>query len=140
MRGQGVLPQRLARSLRHEQTDAERKLWTRLRARQIKGAKFRRQHSIGRYIADFCCIEHRLIVEVDGGQHAAQVHADRVRTEDLHLQGYRVLRFWDHEVLSDLDVIVCCISDVLSHPHPDPLPSKGRGEAVRRGLGKRVTA
>ena len=65
-----------ARRLRHAQTDAESRLWARLRARQICGAKFRRQHSIGPFIADFCCVEYGLVVELDGGQHASHADAD----------------------------------------------------------------
>ena len=69
-----------ARQLRNEQTDAEAKLWARLRARQISDVKFRRQHPIGPYVADFCCVEHRLIIEIDGGQHAEQMQSDQRRT------------------------------------------------------------
>lgn len=83
-----------ARQLRRSQTDAERKLWTRLRARQVNGLKFRRQHPIGRYIVDFCCPEHQLVVELDGGHHARQARADEHRTKFLVQLGYRVLRFW----------------------------------------------
>src|SRR3989344_2565986 len=92
-----------ARRLRRSQTDAERKLWLSLRARQITSAKFRRQHPIGRYIVDFCFPEHCLVVELDGGQHAAQLSRDRHRSEFLVQRGYRVLRFWDHEVLKNTD-------------------------------------
>lgn len=80
-----------ARRLRREQTDAERKLWARLRARQVSGVKFRRQHQIGRYITDFCCPEHRLVVELDGGHHAHQTQSDQRRTDFLVQLGYQVL-------------------------------------------------
>ena len=74
-----------ARQLRNEQTDAEAKLWARLRARQISGVKFRRQHPIGPYVADFCCVELRLIIEIDGGQHAEKMQSDQRRTAVLML-------------------------------------------------------
>ena len=83
-----------ARRLRRDQTDAERKLWPRLRGRQVNGAKFRRQHPVGRYIADFCCPELGIVVELDGGHHALKPLTDRRRTDFLAQRGYRVLRFW----------------------------------------------
>jgi very-short-patch-repair endonuclease len=107
-----------ARRLRRDQTDAERKLWMRLRARQVNGAKFRRQHPIGPYITDFCCPERKLIVELDGGQHAFQKDGDQLRTKLLVKQGYRVLRFWDHEVLTALDAVLEQIVEALGHPQP----------------------
>lgn len=116
-----------ARRLRHAQTDAERKLWYSLRSRQLKGVKFRRQHPVAGYIADFCCVERRLIVEVDGGQHTIQTQADRRRTEVLNNYGYRVLRFWDHEVLTNFDVVLECIAEELG-PSPQPSP-RGRGHS-----------
>ena len=109
---------RRAKQLRHDQTDTERKLWSRLRARQLAGVKFRRQHSIGRYIVDFCCAECGLIVEVDGGHHASQVEADQRRTTFLERRGYRILRFWDHEVLIDLEAVLEQIVAVVGNPHP----------------------
>ena len=108
-----------ARRLRREQTEAERRLWARLRARQLCGAKFRRQHPIGRCIADFCCQEHRLVVELDGGQHATQTEADQRRSAFLAECGYRVLRFWDNEVMEDIEAILEQITQVLTDPHPD---------------------
>ena len=85
-------------------TGAERRLWTVLRLRQMDGAKFRRQEPIGPYIVDFCCHEARLVVEVDGGQHAELVaDADRARDVWLRSQGYEVLRFWNHEVIGHLE-------------------------------------
>src|SRR5271169_58007 len=83
-----------ARSLRSDQPDAERKLWSVLR-RHALGVKFRRQHPIGSFIVDFCCIEERLIVELDGSQHALQTETDARRTRFLKAKGYRVLRFWN---------------------------------------------
>ncbi len=107
-----------ARRLRRVQTDAENKLWIRLRNRQVNGAKFRRQHPIGRYIVDFCCLESRLVIELDGGHHAEQVRTDQVRSGYLQRQGYRVLRFWDHDVLTQSDAVVEEIYRWLSVPSP----------------------
>jgi len=78
-----------ARRLRRDQTETEQKLWLRLRARQLCGAKFRRQHPIGHFIADFCCVEHGLVVELDGGQHAVHAEADQRRSAFLERRGYR---------------------------------------------------
>ncbi len=127
-----------ARALRRTQTDAERKLWARLRARQLGGAKFRRQHSIGPFIADFCCVEHGLVIELDGGQHAARVSADRRRTAFLARQGYRVLRFWDHKVLAKTEAVLERIVQVLGDPHPNPLPAREREKSFPRPSGERV--
>ena len=128
-RGEGELGRQIGRRrrLRRDQTDAERKLWSRLRARQVNGAKFRRQHPIGRYIADFCCPERRLVVELDGGQHVCQAEADRRRTTYLLQQGYQVLRFWDNDVLSNTNVVMQQIAEALTDPHPGPLPTRERG-------------
>src|SRR5436189_5372682 len=95
-----------ARYLRKNLTDAERRLWKELRYRQLDGQKFRRQAPIGRYIADFVNIERKLIVELDGGQHAEQGEEDRQRTEWFQSQGFRVLRFWNHMVFEDLDMVM----------------------------------
>ena len=103
-----------ARALRARPTDAERKLWTILRYRQMDGHRFRRQAPIGRYIADFVCFERKLVVEVDGGQHALQVQRDSARTAWLHAQGYRVLRFWNNDVLENVDGVGVAIRQTLS--------------------------
>jgi len=95
-----------ARHLRKNMTDAEQRIWRALRLRQILGVKFRRQHPIGAYIADFICIERKLIVEVDGGQHAEQIVEDNVRTAWLEAQGYRVMRFWNNEVLQNIEGVL----------------------------------
>jgi lysyl-tRNA synthetase class 2 len=94
-----------ARELRRNQTDAELELWMRLRGRQL-GAKFRRQHRIGPYIADLCCVERRLVVELDGGQHSAQIEADQKRSAFMESHGFRVLRFWNDQVLTDTDGVL----------------------------------
>ena len=104
----------LARSLRLRSTDAERQLWRHLRDRQLAGYKFRRQRPIGRYIVDFICMEHRLIVEVDGGQHDWNAGADRLRTEVLTASGYRVIRFWNNDVLSNTDGVLQQILHALA--------------------------
>ncbi len=91
---------RNARGLRREMTDAERSLWQHLRRRQLGGLKFRRQHPIGRYIVDFVCVEVGLVIEVDGGQHGVQQSYDESRTAWLEQRGYRVLRFWNNDVLT----------------------------------------
>ncbi|MEZ5460929.1 endonuclease domain-containing protein [Dokdonella sp.] len=117
---------RNSRNLRSELTDAERKLWSRIRARQLEGVKFRRQHPIPPYIADFCCIERRLIIELDGSQHNQRV--DEARTRYLARSGWRILRFWDSEVLSQTDAVLEAIRNAVekSYPHPNPSP-EGRG-------------
>ncbi|GAB4581036.1 MAG: endonuclease domain-containing protein [Anaerolineales bacterium] len=94
-----------ARLLRKELTPAERKLWAVLRNDQL-GVSFRRQHAIGPYIADFCCIKKKLIIELDGSQHLEQAEYDAKRTAFLQMQGYRVLRFWNNEVQNDINGVI----------------------------------
>jgi very-short-patch-repair endonuclease len=103
-----------ARQLRRDQTDVESKLWSRLRARQLSGAKFRRQYPIGAFIADFCCYERRLVIELDGGHHAELVDADQSRTDFFVSQGYRVLRFWNNEVIENIDGVLGQIAHTLT--------------------------
>jgi len=88
-------------------TDAERALWRHLRSRQLSGHKFRRRQQLGPYIVDFVCLGNRLVIELDGGQHADQNQSeyDSQRTDWLQQNGYRVLRFWNHEVLQNLDSV-----------------------------------
>ncbi|WP_423966662.1 endonuclease domain-containing protein [Candidatus Binatus sp.] len=112
-------PQDNARRLRREQTDAERILWRHLRARQIRGAKFRRQHPIGAYFADFCSTERRLIVELDGAQHVERSREDEVRTSFLESEGYRVLRFWNSQVLESVDEVLSAIDKFLRSANAD---------------------
>jgi very-short-patch-repair endonuclease len=95
-----------ARQLRSTQTDAERKLWNALRDRQVLNLKFRRQHPIGNYIADFCCIEKGLIVELDGSQHLERVKQDEERTKWLNEHGFQVLRFWNEDTLFGVEGVV----------------------------------
>jgi adenine-specific DNA-methyltransferase len=102
-----------ARALRAQPSDAERKLWTVLRNRQLAGHRFRRQAPIGRYIVDFACFERKLVVEVDGGQHATAAQQDAMRTAWLESQGFRVLRFWNHDVLGNIDGVAAAIHRAL---------------------------
>ena len=102
---------RYARELRRNMTKAERRLWRRLRGEQL-GVKFRRQQPIGRYIVDFVCLERRLVVEVDGGQHDGSEY-DRERDEWLEREGYRVVRFWDNEVMKEIEGVMEEIARVL---------------------------
>ena len=95
-----------ARDLRRHSTDAERLLWRHLRDGQLDGCKFRRQEQIGRFIADFVCYEKALIIEADGGQHAVEKEKDDERTNWLSSQGFIVLRFWNNEILSNIDGVL----------------------------------
>ena len=93
----------VARRLRKNMTDAERVLWRELRAARLGGYRFRRQTPLGKYVVDFVCLEARLVVEVDGGQHVERQEEDARRTAWLESQGFRVLRFWNNEVLGNLE-------------------------------------
>ncbi|WP_166743673.1 endonuclease domain-containing protein [Xanthomonas cannabis] len=104
-------------------TDAERTLWRSLRRKQLQGLKFRRQHPIPPYIADFCCIEARLIMELDGAQHSASV--DQARTQWLRSKGWTVLCFWNNDVLLSPDAVVEAIFIIVATPYPHPNPSPG---------------
>ena len=111
-----------AKELRNNQTEAERALWRYLRKRQM-AVKFRRQQPIGPYIVDFVCFEKRLIIEVDGGQHQERIEYDEARTDWLKQQGYKILRFWNNEVLSEPAGVITAIEIELNyHPHPSPPP------------------
>ena len=115
-----------SRRLRKEMTDAERKLWSALRAGQLDGLKFRRQHPIPPYIADFCCISKKIIVELDGSQHTDL--SDATRTRALQSQGWKIIRFWDHDVLLATEAVVEAIWNATCKPYPHPNPSPdGRG-------------
>ena len=114
-----------ARNLRKRLTDTERFLWLQLRAGQVEGYKFRRQTPIGKYVVDFVCHEQRVIVEVDGGQHSENAEEDRIRDKWLGEQGYIILRFWDNEVLTNMEGVLEVIRDnCKSHPPLNPLPSR----------------
>ena len=103
----------LAVALRKGETKAERKLWSRLRAKQMEGLKFRRQQPGGPYIVDFICCEKQLIVELDGGQHMQQTGKDQIRDKWLKEQGYRVMRFWDNEIFENFSGVLSCIREKL---------------------------
>ena len=109
-----------ARALRRDSTDAERAMWRILRDRRLAGFKFRRQQPLGPFFADFACFSHRLIIEIDGGQHADNP-ADERRTAWLERQGFRVLRFWNNDVLSNREGVYLAVLDALtSRPPPHP--------------------
>src|SRR5579871_5286131 len=95
-----------ARRLRRNQSDAEYALWTELRGHKFHGLKFRRQHPLGPYIVDFCCIDKRLIIELDGSQHLETLEYDERRTAFLHREGFRVVRFWNDEVLMAMEAVL----------------------------------
>lgn len=136
------MPSRLtgfAKRLRHDSTDAERLIWSRLRAHRLAGFKFNRQAPIGPYIVDFACFEEKLVIELDGGQHGEAVERDKQRDEWLSCQGFRVLRFWNNEVLGNLEGVLTRVLEVLElspsrrlspsrpfsfSPSPQPAPSQ----------------
>jgi len=103
-----------ARRLRISQSDAEYVLWFHLRRRRFQGLKFRRQHPMGPYIVDFCCVDKKLIVEVDGSQHLENVDYDLQRTTFLERNGYRVIRFWNHEVLTEMEGVLEKLAQFLA--------------------------
>ena len=112
--------------MRSEQTPAEHRLWQILRAKRLVGYKFKRQLPIDRYIADFVCLKHRLIIEADGGQHSESARDIR-RDDSLESQGFRILRFWNNDVLNNEEGVVTAILNALATPLPNPSPAEGRG-------------
>ena len=96
-----------------EATEAEKKLWRILRGRRFMNLKFRRQQVLGKYIVDFYCASKKIVLEIDGGQHAERTAEDAERTTWLEAEGYRVMRFWNHEVLRDLDAVKQAIWNAL---------------------------
>ena len=102
-----------SKKAKKQSTDAERLLWPKLRDRRMMNCKFRRQFPVGRYIVDFVCWEHSLIIELDGGQHLDQQDYDAVRTEWLQSRGFEVLRYWDNDVLTEVDSVLESIGEVL---------------------------
>ena len=126
-----------ARTLRKNQTDTERLLWQKLRNRQLAGKKFRRQYPIGPYIVDFVCLELRLVVELDGGQHMDQQAYDERRSAYLNQQGFLVVRFWNNEVMGNMVGVLETLTLALSQRERElttkwsrPLP---RGEGWGEG-------
>ncbi|MDO8446448.1 MAG: endonuclease domain-containing protein [Deltaproteobacteria bacterium] len=129
-----ILKNKLQRNLRRNMTDAERLLWQALRNKHMAGLKFRRQHPFEDFILDFVCLEKRLVVELDGGQHSENKASDKVRTEKLVNAGFHVLRFWNHEVLGQTEAVKERIWLELQkpgepHPHLNPLPE---GEEINK--------
>jgi primosomal protein N' (replication factor Y) len=134
-----------ARSARRGQTDAERRLWFALRSRRLAGYKFRRQHSIGGFVVDFACTKYRLVIEADGGQHAENQRDER-RTAVLEALGWRVLRFWNNDILGNTGGVVATILQELGRLEA-PSPASGlrpeapspavqeRDATIRRGGG-----
>jgi lysyl-tRNA synthetase class 2 len=123
-----------ARRLRRHQTDAERILWFRLRNRRLAGWKFKRQVPIDGFIVDFVCADAKVIVELDGSQHAVRTRQDEERTKTLEAMGYLVLRFWNNDVMRNLDGVLEEILIALNQqspepPHPTPLPCGEREQA-----------
>ncbi|MDE2746128.1 MAG: DUF559 domain-containing protein [Chloroflexota bacterium] len=133
-----------ARELRRNATEAERHLWGHLRKRQLGGHRFRRQHPVGPYVADFACLQARLLVELDGSQHVDSRSYDTQRDTYLAEQGFRVLRFWDREVLLEtehvLDVILAALTEGPPQPAAAP-PARGSGKPGRSSFtrGRRDT-
>ena len=121
----------VARTLRRNQTDAERRLWGYLRDRRLDGWKFRRQHMFGPYVLDLYCAEAKLVIEVDGGQHDFDEHRkhDEARTAYLREQGLKVIRFWNNEVMENTTGVLEAIHEALGpSPQPSPRASGERGK------------
>ena len=111
-----------ARKLRQNQTEAEKTIWLKLRGKQIGDVKFRRQQPIGPYIVDFVCFERKIIIEIDGGQHneSELKRKDEERTVWLEERGYQILRFWDNEVLKNINSVLQRIKEALEKPSASP--------------------
>ena|SRR5882757_3213564 len=124
-----------ARRLRSNPTEVERRLWQRIRKRQLLGHRFRRQVPLGPYVVDFACIEKALIIEVDGGQHGWREAQDSRRTAWLEAHGWRVVRFWNNEVMANLtgvlERLMIELGDRGDFPHPNPPPQAGEGMACQ---------
>ena len=127
---------RRAMELRKNGTEAERALWRHLRFRQLSGCKFRRQQPIGGCVADLVCLERRLVIELDGGQHMEQATEDNERDEWLRREGFRVIRFWNNDVMREIDGVMETIQEALGQngipPHLDPPPRGGRKRKAAR--------
>ena len=124
-------PTALARTLRNNANEIENLLWARLRRRQLGGLKFSRQMPIAGFVADFVCRSARLVIELDGSQHADAVVYDAQRTKAIEAQGYRVIRFWNSDVLTNMDGVLETIRGAAisgdREPTPQPPPASGRG-------------
>ncbi|MGB7293984.1 MAG: DUF559 domain-containing protein [Candidatus Aminicenantales bacterium] len=116
----------LARILRKRSTGAENFLWKQIRAKRLNRMKFRRQEPIGKYIVDFVCREKKIIIELDGGQHSEQREKDQERDEWLRSEGFRVLRFWNNDILRKIeDILEITLKECLESPSPSSPPIKG---------------
>ena len=115
-----------AKRMRRQPTEAERKLWALLRAKRLLGWKFKRQEQIGDFIVDFVCFSARLIVEADGSQHAESL-GDEARNEYLESQGFRILRFWNNDILANPEGVLTALLAALGPPLPNPSPARGEG-------------
>ena len=102
-----------AKKLRRNSTDAERLIWSRLRGRGLAGYKFKRQVPIAGFVVDFAALEAKLIIEIDGGQHSVRLEADQLRTEKLERFGYRIVRFWNHDVLNNIEGVLDAVIQEL---------------------------
>ena len=110
-----------ARQLRKQSTDAEKILWRHIRSRQLAGYKFRRQAPIGKYIVDFLCYEQKLVIEIDGGQHQLRSKSDSERTNWLEAQGFRVVRFWNNQVLAETEAVLeAILREMQGEDSPSP--------------------
>lgn len=115
-----------AQRLRKNLTEAEKKLWFQISKRQIDGLKFRRQYPVPPYIVDFVCLERSLIIEIDGGQHDMNKKKDEKRTQHLKQEGFEVIRFWNNEVMGNIDGVLTVICEHLSTPTPTLPRKRGR--------------
>jgi very-short-patch-repair endonuclease len=122
-----------ARSLRISSTDAEKKLWRLLRSRQFASIKFRRQAPIGRWVVDFVAFEQKIVVEADGGQHA-EAAKDQKRDTDLAARGFRILRFWNHDILKNPEGVLEALNEALKDS-PSPAPRFARATLSHQGRG-----
>jgi len=120
------IPTQRARELRNNPTDAEAKLWRQLSRRQVAGVRFNRQVPIGPFICDFVARSAKLVIELDGGQHSTNTDYDQNRSTYLEQQDYRVLRFWNNDVLGNLDGVMSVVEEALTH-RPSPGPSRNAG-------------
>lgn len=123
---------RRARQLRNAMTEAEQRMWQHLRVRQIEGFRFRRQVPLHGYIVDFLCPQARLVVEIDGGQHALQSGYDAQRTAALERHGYRVVRYWNHEVLQHAEDVIADLHRHLTRAFASPQSSPSLAARVRK--------
>jgi len=109
---------KLAKGLRKRSTEAEITIWQKIRSKQLNGHKFKRQQPIGNYIVDFVCFDRKLIIEIDGGQHAIEKEKDQQRELWLQSEGFAILRFWNTEIFENIDGVLASIMEKLNTPSP----------------------